>query len=160
MLESNFEMIKTMRIAIGADHAVFEEKEAIKPTLDTLGIEYVDVGTTSADSVDYPDYARKVAEAVANGDVDQGLLMCGSGTGMAISANKVKGVRAAVAWNEDIARLARQHNNANVLALPARFASKEEMANIVKAFFSTDFEGGRHAPRVDKISQIESDDLC
>ena len=160
MLESNFEMIKTMRIAIGADHAGFEEKEAIKPTLDSLGIEYVDVGTTSADSVDYPDYARKVAEAVANGDVDQGLLMCGSGTGMAISANKVKGVRAAVAWNEDIARLARQHNNANVLALPARFASKEEMANIVKAFFSTDFEGGRHAPRVDKISQIESDDLC
>ena len=84
------------------------------------------------------------------------LLMCGSGTGMAISANKVKGVRAAVAWNEDIARLARQHNNANVLALPARFATKEEMANIVKAFFSTDFEGGRHAPRVDKISQIEA----
>ena len=160
MLESNFEMIKTMRIAIGADHAGFEEKEAIKPTLDSLGIEYFDMGTTSADSVDYPDYARKVAEAVANGDVDQGLLMCGSGTGMAISANKVKGVRAAVAWNEDIARLARQHNNANVLALPARFASKEEMANIVKAFFSTDFEGGRHAPRVDKISQIERDDLC
>ena len=149
-----------MKIAIGADHAGFEEKEAIKPTLDALGIEFVDVGTTSVDSVDYPDYARKVAEAVAKGDVDQGLLMCGSGTGMAISANKVKGVRAAVAWNEDIARLARQHNNANVLALPARFTTKDEMAKIVKAFFSTDFEGGRHAPRVDKISQIELDDLC
>ena len=149
-----------MKIAIGADHAGFEEKEAIKPTLKALGIEFVDVGTTSADSVDYPDYARKVAEAVAGGQVDQGLLMCGSGTGMAISANKVKGVRAAVAWNADIARLARQHNNANVLALPARFASKEEMANIVKAFFTTDFEGGRHAPRVDKISQIELADLC
>ncbi|MBK6749295.1 MAG: ribose 5-phosphate isomerase B [Pyrinomonadaceae bacterium] len=149
-----------MKIAIGADHAGFEEKESIKPTLEALGIEFVDVGTMSSASVDYPDFARKVAEAVANGDVDQGLLMCGSGTGMAISANKVKGVRAAVAWNEDIARLARQHNNANVLALPARFASKEEMANIVKAFFTTDFEGGRHAPRVDKISQIERDDLC
>lgn len=149
-----------MKIAIGADHAGFEEKETIKSTLDEIGIEYTDMGTMSADSVDYPDYARKVAEAVANGDVDQGLLMCGSGTGMAISANKVRGVRAAVAWNEDIARLARQHNNANVLALPARFASKEEMANIVKAFFTTDFEGGRHAPRVDKISQIERDDLC
>lgn len=149
-----------MKIAIGADHAGFEEKENIKTTLDEIGIEYTDMGTMSADSVDYPDYARKVAEAVASGEVDKGLLMCGSGTGMAISANKVKGVRAAVAWNEDIARLARQHNNANVLALPARFASKEEMANIVKAFFSTDFEGGRHAPRVDKISQIERDDLC
>ncbi|MGB5014341.1 MAG: ribose 5-phosphate isomerase B [Pyrinomonadaceae bacterium] len=149
-----------MKIAIGADHAGFEEKESIKPTLEALGIEFVDVGTMSSASVDYPDFARKVAEAVANGDVDQGLLMCGSGTGMAISANKVKGVRAAVAWNEDIARLARQHNNANVLALPARFASKEEMANIVKAFFTTDFEGGRHAPRVAKISQIERDDLC
>jgi len=149
-----------MKIAIGADHAGFEEKEAIKPTLDALGIEFVDVGTTSADSVDYPDYARKVAEAVAKGEVDQGLLMCGSGTGMAISANKVKGVRAAVAWNEDIARLARQHNNANVLALPARFTTKDEMAKIVRVFFSTDFEGGRHAPRVDKISQIELDDLC
>ena len=108
----------------------FEEKESIKPTLEALGIEFVDVGTMSSASVDYPDFARKVAEAVANGDVDQGLLMCGSGTGMAISANKVKGVRAAVAWNEDIARLTRQHNNANVLALPARFTSKEEMANI------------------------------
>ncbi len=149
-----------MKIAIGADHAGFEEKENIKTTLDEIGIEYTDMGTMSADSVDYPDYARKVAEAVASGEVDKGLLMCGSGTGMAISANKVKGVRAAVAWNEDIARLARQHNNANVLALPARFASKDEMANIVKAFFSTDFEGGRHAPRVDKISQIERDDLC
>lgn len=149
-----------MKIAIGADHAGFEEKENIKSTLDEIGIEYIDVGTTSADSVDYPDYARKVAEAVASGEVDQGLLMCGSGTGMAISANKVKGVRAAVAWNEEIARLARQHNNANVLALPARFTSKDEMAKIVKAFFSTDFEGGRHAPRVDKISQIERDDLC
>ena len=149
-----------MKIAIGADHAGFEEKEKIKSTLDEIGVEYTDMGTTSLDSVDYPDYARKVGEAVANGDVEQGLLICGSGTGMAISANKIKGVRAAVAWNEEIARLARQHNNANVLSLPARFTSEDEMANIVKAFFTTDFEGGRHAPRVDKISQIEKTDLC
>ena len=149
-----------MKIALAADHAGYEEKEKIKQTLDEIGVEYTDMGTDSPDSVDYPDYARKVGEAVARGDVDQGLLVCGSGTGMAISANKVKGVRAAVAWNEEIARLARQHNNANVLALAGRFVPADEQAKIVKAFFTTDFEGGRHAPRVDKISQIERADLC
>src|SRR5690348_8278365 len=110
----------TKKIALGADHAGFEEKEKIKPLLDELGVQYHDFGTTSTDSVDYPDFARKVGEAVADGEYDQGLLVCGSGTGMAIAANKVKGVRAAVAWNEDIARLARQHNNANVLSIAAR----------------------------------------
>jgi ribose 5-phosphate isomerase B len=148
-----------MKIALAADHAGFEEKEKIKTTLDELGVEYTDMGTNSADSVDYPDYARKVGEAVARGEFDQGLLVCGSGTGMAIAANKVKGIRAAVAWSEDIARLARQHNNANVLSLPARFASAEESAKIVEAWFDADFEGGRHANRVDKISGIERDDL-
>src|SRR5881396_3766326 len=110
-----------MKVALGADHAGYEEKEKIKHTLDDLGVSYDDMGTYSCESVDYPDYAKKVGEAVANGDVDQGLLVCGSGTGMAIAANKVPGVRAAVAWNEDIARLAREHNNANVLSLAARF---------------------------------------
>lgn len=148
-----------MKIALAADHAGFEEKEKIKSTLDELGVQYTDMGTNSADSVDYPDYARKVGEAVARGEFDQGLLVCGSGTGMAIAANKVKGIRAAVAWSEDIARLARQHNNANVLSLPARFASAEESAKIVKAWFDADFEGGRHANRVDKIAGIERDDL-
>ena len=151
---------KIMKIALAADHAGFEEKEKIKKTLDEMGVEYTDMGTDSSESVDYPDYARKVGEAVATGEYEQGLLVCGSGTGMAISANKVKGIRAAVAWNEEIARLARQHNNANVLSLAARFIPDEEQAKIVKAFFSTGFEGGRHAPRVDKISQIEKDDLC
>ncbi|HCA59406.1 MAG TPA: ribose 5-phosphate isomerase B [Blastocatellia bacterium] len=141
----------TKRIAIGADHAGFEEKEKIKRTLDELGIEYEDVGTASSDSVDYPDFARQVAERVARGEAEQGLLFCGSGTGMAISANKVKGVRAAVAWSPDIARLAREHNNANVLALPARFVSEDEAAAIVKAWFAADFEGGRHERRVEKI---------
>ncbi|MEO6050470.1 MAG: RpiB/LacA/LacB family sugar-phosphate isomerase, partial [Pyrinomonadaceae bacterium] len=102
-----------MKIALAADHAGFEEKEKIKKTLDEMGVEYTDMGTDSSESVDYPDYARKVGEAVASGEYEQGLLVCGSGTGMAISANKVKGIRAAVAWNEEIARLARQHNNAN-----------------------------------------------
>jgi ribose 5-phosphate isomerase B len=147
------------KIALGADHAGFEEKEKIKSTLDELGVEYDDMGTTSCDSVDYPDYARKVAEAVSSGDYDQGLLVCGSGTGMAIAANKVKGVRAAVAWNEDIARLAREHNDANVLSLPARFMTDNEAARVVRAWFNANFEGGRHERRVEKISEIEKEDL-
>jgi len=145
------------RIALGADHAGFEEKETIKKTLDDLGVEYTDMGTTSPESVDYPDYAKRVAEAVSSGEVDQGLLVCGSGTGMAIAANKVHGVRAAVAWNEDIARLAREHNNANVLSLPARFSTPEEMDKIVLAWFSANFEGGRHERRVEKIDEIEKE---
>lgn len=146
------------KIALGSDHAGFEEKEKIKRTLDDLGVQYVDMGTTSTESVDYPDYAKKVAEAVSHGDVDSGLLVCGSGTGMAIAANKVKGVRAAVAWSPEIARLAREHNDANILSLPARFASAEESSNIVKAWFGAHFEGGRHAKRVDKIKEIETEE--
>ena len=150
-------MNMTRRIALGADHAGFEEKEKIKATLDELGVEYVDMGTNSADSVDYPDYAKKVAEAVSNGEFEQGLLVCGSGTGMAIAANKVKGVRAAVAWSPDIARLARQHNDANILSLPARFMSENDAAGVVKAWFDADFEGGRHEKRVEKITEIEEE---
>jgi ribose 5-phosphate isomerase B len=144
-----------MKVAIGADHAGFEEKEKVKQVLDKIGIEYVDFGTNSSDSVDYPDYAKKVGEAVSSGEVEQGILVCGSGTGMAISANKVHGVRAAVAWNEDIARLAREHNNANVLALSGRLVSEEENEKIVKAWFDARFEGGRHARRVEKIEGRE-----
>jgi len=140
-----------MKIALAADHAGFEEKENIKRTLDEIGIAYDDMGTDSGDSVDYPDFARKVADAVSSGEYEQGLLICGSGTGMAIAANKVHGVRAAVAWRPDIARLAREHNNANVLALPARFTTGEEAGEIIKAWFSAEFEGGRHQQRVDKI---------
>ena len=140
-----------MKVALAADHAGFEEKEKVKRTLDELGVDYTDMGTTSTESVDYPDFARKVGEAVAKGDVDQGLLVCGSGTGMAIAANKVPGVRAAVAWNAEIARLARTHNNANVLSLAARFSSDEEIRDILEAWFAADFEGGRHAQRVAKI---------
>ncbi len=149
-----------MKIAIAADHAGFDGKELIKQTLDEIGVEYDDMGTYSAESVDYPDFARKVAEAVARGDYEQGVLVCGSGTGMAISANKVRGIRAAVAWNAETARLARQHNNANILAVGARTSPEGTIPDIVKAWFDADFEGGRHAGRVDKITQIEKDDLC
>jgi ribose 5-phosphate isomerase B len=150
----------TIKIALGADHAGYEEKEKLKKTLDELGVQYEDFGTVSTDSVDYPDYARKVGEAVAHGQYDQGLLVCGSGTGMAIAANKVPGVRAAVAWNEEIARLAREHNDANVLSLAARYTTPEENQKIVRAWFGAHFDGGRHQRRVDKIREIEKEEAA
>jgi ribose 5-phosphate isomerase B len=140
-----------MKIALASDHAGYAEKERLKPLLHELGLEVEDLGTTSEASVDYPDYARKVAEEVANGRVDQGLLVCGSGTGMAITANKTPGVRAALGWSEETARLARQHNNANVLAIGARTTPPEQIPAIVRAWFAAEFEGGRHAERVNKI---------
>jgi ribose 5-phosphate isomerase B len=147
-----------MRIALASDHAGYAEKERLKALLADLGVEFEDLGTVSEASVDYPDYARAVAEQVADGRVEQGLLVCGSGTGMAITANKVPGVRAAVAWSEEIARLARQHNDANVLAIGARTTPPDDIPKIVRAWFSTEFEGGRHAARVAKISDVERRD--
>src|SRR3569832_620240 len=144
-----------MRIALASDHAGYAEKERLKTLLADLGVEFDDLGTASDASVDYPDYARKVAEQVADGRVEQGLLVCGSGTGMAITANKVHGVRAAVAWSEETARLAREHNDANVLAIGARTTPVDDIPKIVRAWFSSAFEGGRHATRVDKISAVE-----
>lgn len=144
-----------MKIALASDHAGYAEKERLKTLLADLGVEFDDLGTMSDASVDYPDYARKVAEQVAAGSVEQGLLVCGSGTGMAITANKVHGVRAAVAWSEETARLARQHNDANVLAIGARTTPPADISKIVRAWFSTGFEGGRHAMRVAKISEVE-----
>ena len=144
-----------MKIALASDHAGYAEKERLKPLLDALGVEFQDLGTVSEESVDYPDYARKVAEEVAQGRVEQGVLVCGSGTGMAITANKVPGVRAAVAWSEETARLARRHNDANVLAIGARTTPPADIPNIVRAWFSAEFEGGRHAARVEKISEVE-----
>jgi len=149
-----------LKIALAADHAGYEEKEKIKKTLDDLGVVYDDFGTVSTESVDYPDYAKKVGEAVARGDYDQGLLVCGSGTGMAIAANKVPGVRAAVAWNEEIAQLAREHNDANVLSLAARFTPEGEADKIVRAWFGAHFDGGRHQRRVDKIQEIEKEEAA
>ncbi|MGA9995238.1 MAG: ribose 5-phosphate isomerase B [Pyrinomonadaceae bacterium] len=147
-----------MKIALASDHAGYAEKERLKKVLEELGVEFEDLGTVSEESVDYPDYARKVAESVARGESEQGVLVCGSGTGMAITANKVAGVRAAVAWSEETARLARQHNDANVLAIGARTTPPQEIPKIVRAWFATKFEGGRHAARVEKITQIERDE--
>ena len=144
-----------MKIALASDHAGFAEKERLKPLLRDLGVDYDDFGTGSEESVDYPDYAERVANAVAAGRVEQGVLLCGSGTGMAITANKVPGVRAAVAWSEETARLAREHNNANVLAIGARTTPPNDIPGIVRAWFETSFAGGRHADRVEKIRKIE-----
>jgi len=149
-----------MKIAIASDHAGYEEKERLKPLFDELGIQYEDLGTVSEQSVDYPDYARKVAEEVARGHVEQGVLICGSGTGMAMAANKVPGVRAAVAWNEEIAQLAREHNDANVLSLGARVTPAEEIPKIVRAWFAAKFDAGRHERRVQKIRDLELQELA
>jgi ribose 5-phosphate isomerase B len=144
-----------MKIAIGSDHAGYEDKERVKKQLDELNIQYEDVGTNSTESVDYPIYAKKVAEKVARGEAEQGILVCGSGNGMQMAANKVRGIRAALAWNEETARLAREHNDANVLSVPARMIPPEEVAKVIKSFLDAKFEGGRHARRVDEISEME-----
>lgn len=140
-----------MEIIIGSDHAGFELKESIKSYFSGT-YNFQDVGTFSKESVDYPDFAHPLAAQVAEGTPKFGILICGSGNGVAMTANKHAHVRAALSWNEDIAKLARQHNDANVLVLPARFISPELAYKIVTAFFSTDFEGGRHQNRVQKIN--------
>lgn len=144
-----------MKIAIGADHAGFEVKEKIKKQLQEMNLEVEDLGTTSNDSVDYPDFGAAVGREVASGKADEGIIVCGSGIGIAIAANKIHGVRAAQAWNEETARLARQHNDANVLSIGARVTPEEEIPKIVEAWFDAKFEGGRHQKRIDKISELE-----
>lgn len=139
-------------VFIGSDHAGFEYKEAIKKMLAEAGYRVEDVGTHSSESVDYPDYAHPVAQAVEEGKAHWGILICGSGNGVCMTANKHAKVRAALCWNEEIARLARQHNDANVICLPARFVSLEEAKAMVKTFLTTGFEGGRHERRVNKIA--------
>jgi ribose 5-phosphate isomerase B len=145
-----------MFVALGADHAGFELKEALKRALDARGVGWRDFGTSSAEAVDYPDYAGAVAEAVAGGQADRGILFCGSGVGMAIAANKVAGIRAAVIGNADDAALAREHNDLNVLSLAARRVSEADAERIVNRFLDTAFAGGRHARRVQKIQELES----
>lgn len=140
-----------MNVAIGSDHAGFKLKNEMLVYLLEKGVELQDFGPDSADSVDYPDFAHKVAESVADGDNDLGILICGSGNGVCITANKHKGIRAALAWEEEIASLARQHNNANILCVPARFVSKQKAFRIVDAWLNAEFEGGRHQNRVSKI---------
>jgi ribose 5-phosphate isomerase B len=140
-----------MKILIASDHAGFELKEEVERLLKARGYEVDDLGPPNADSVDYADFAHPLAEKVARGEAEQGILLCGTGLGMSYAANRHAGVRAAVSWAPEIAALARQHNDANVLVLPARFVSKDQAEKIVDAFLSSKFEGGRHARRVEKI---------
>jgi ribose 5-phosphate isomerase B len=142
-------MIQT--IALGADHAGFALKEHLKKWLENNGHSVKDFGTYSNDSADYPDFAHPVASAVEDKEFDLGLLVCGSGNGVAMTANKHQGIRAAICWNEELAALAREHNDANVLCLPARFISEEDAVRILDRFLHSNFEGGRHARRVGKI---------
>ena len=141
-------------IAIGADHAGFEYKSAIADQLKMQGYQVKDYGTYSTDSVDYPDFAHPVASAVEKGESGVGILICGSANGVAISANKHQGIRAAITWEQDIARLARQHNNANIICIPARFVSTPIAEEMINIFLATEFEGGRHEKRVNKIACV------
>ncbi len=139
-------------IAIGTDHAGFEYKMAIIKHLNDAGYQVSDFGTYSKDSVDYPDYAHPTASAVENGDCGCGILICGSANGVAITANKHQQVRAAICWQKDIAELARKHNNANIVCIPARFISLQQAIDIIDLFLKTSFEGGRHLTRINKIA--------
>ncbi len=144
-----------MRVAIGSDHAGFEFKERLSSLLRNQGIPFDDVGTASPDSVDYPDFAADVARRVADGRADRGILVCGTGIGMAMAANKVPGIRAAVVWNEESARLSRAHNDANVMAIGGRTTPAAEADAILRAFLDTVYEGGRHDRRLAKIAALE-----
>lgn len=143
--------MNTITIAIGCDHAGFTMKSELLELLREKEFHVLDFGTHGTDSVDYPDFVHPVAKAILNGNAHMGIIMCGSGNGVAITANKYKGIRAALCWNEEIASLARLHNDANILALPVRFINLAQLHSIVGQFLNTPFEGGRHAGRVCKI---------
>lgn len=146
-----FNRITMKKIAIGADHAGFPYKQPIKEWLEANGYEPVDYGTDSFESVDYADFAHPVASAVERGEYERGILICGSGEGVCMTANKHAGIRAALVWEKEIAELSRRHNDANIICLPARFIELEEALISVQKFLSTDFEGGRHQRRIGKI---------
>ena len=149
-MESIFD--KSKPIAIGSDHAGYDYKEDLISFLEGKGLPFKDFGTHSKDSVDYPDFAHPVAKAVEDGEASFGVLICGSANGVAITANKHQGVRAAISWGEELAQLAREHNNANVLCIPARFVREGDAEKMLDIFINTPFEGGRHENRVNKIS--------
>ena len=151
-MTSAFDLAKP--IAIGADHAGFEYKAAVVKHLEEAGYKIKDLGTYSSDSVDYPDFAHPTANIVEQGEAAFGILVCGAANGVAITANKHQGIRAAICWQKEIAKLARQHNNANMLCIPARFVSLETALEITDTFTNTSFEGGRHEGRVNKIACI------
>jgi ribose 5-phosphate isomerase B len=139
------------KVAIGCDHAGYVYKEAVKKQVLKRGYEVMDFGTDSPDSVDYPDFVHPVAQAVESGEAIAGVVMCGSGNGVAMTANKHQGIRAAITWNTELAALARQHNDANIIAIPCRFVDESTAVSMVDIFLATDFEGGRHTRRVEKI---------
>lgn len=141
-----------IKIVIGSDHAGYQCKEKMKEHLLNGDFEVEDIGPKTPDSVDYPDYAHPLAIIVENKKADVGILVCGSGNGMAMAANKHAGIRAALCWSEEIAKMARLHNDANILCVPARFIDFETITRMINIFLSTSFEGGRHQPRVNKIS--------
>ncbi len=147
-----------MRVAIGSDHAGFHLKDTIKSLLERMRVPYEDVGADSTASTDYPDFAEAVAGAVLAGRADRGILVCGTGIGMGIAANKIPGIRAAVVWNEASAALGRAHNDANIMAIGGRTTPAADVERILHAFLSTEFEGGRHAVRLAKIAQLERKD--
>lgn len=138
-------------IGLASDHAGYEMKEMVKNYLDKKGLAYKDFGTYSNDSCDYPDFAHPLALAIENGDVYPGIAMCGSGEGMSITLNKHQGIRASLVWSPELAHMTRLHNDANILVLPARYISENEADKIMDEFLSTDFEGGRHVRRIEKI---------
>lgn len=142
-----------MKAAIGCDHAGFELKEFLKSSFGEK-IQFEDKGTFSLQSVDYPDFAHEVAKSVKSAEVNFGILICGSGNGVCMSANKHEGIRAAICWQPDLAHLAKAHNDANIICLPARFISQDVAKNIVEAYLAASFEGGRHQVRVEKIDRI------
>lgn len=144
-------MNKNVVIALAADHAGFELKEYVRKYLDSMNFTYIDFGTHSTESMDYPDVIHPLCEAILAHKADVGIIFCGSGNGVNMTANKHKGIRSALCWIPEIAKLAREHNNANVIALPARFINETTAKEIVDAFLSAEFEGGRHQRRVDKI---------
>jgi ribose 5-phosphate isomerase B len=144
---------KMLRISTGTDHAGYRLKEIIKAHLQSKGYIVTDFGTDSEEAVDYPDFIRPAAQSVASGDSDLGIIFGGSGNGEAIVANKVKGIRCAVCWNEESARLAKEHNNANVISIGARMVSEQEGIRIAEAWLNAEFQGGRHLRRIEKIEE-------
>jgi ribose 5-phosphate isomerase B len=145
-----------MKIAIGCDHAGVEQKNKLITYIESLGHQAINCGTDTNDSVDYPDFANKVAISVSNSETDLGIILCGSGIGVSITANKVKGIRAALCYNEETSKLCKQHNNANILCYGARFIGIELAKKMVFNFLNTEFEGGRHQNRINKIHNLTS----
>lgn len=143
--------MEKIKIGVASDHAGFERKQTVLKYLQEQGIEFKDFGAFSSESSDYPDYAHPLAAAVTEGEFDFGITLCGSGNGINMTANKHKGIRSAICWMPEIAKLARLHNDANICALPARYITDEQAIEIVKIFLATDFEGGRHINRINKI---------